>query len=267
MSVYPEIITELIKKAKSDELRHFNLSSFMSDTSLEDVFGKIDRTMSFFSVYIVEEFLQEDLWDDPRYMDQESAQLCSLVEAEVRKYWWDRNREHLKRIDARVEALKNNPEFKDIKESALRDKAIEELDKKMFPWAIERVKENYQEIYENEWEEYWEKEDPFKPRTEIRYHRRYDMPKPFNHWDTRNMWQQYYFAKDRNTNFYYTQGGSGSSYQRYNHGFYGHLFALLNKEKPVPTYFFKYDSRNNFIFVREESKRILKDVTTIRDKL
>jgi len=74
-----------------------------------------------------------------------------------------------------------------------------------------------------------------------------------------------------------------SSGQRYNHGFYGHLFALLNIQDPVPTYFFTYDSRNRFIFHREkkslwlnffdlvgnfqidwqESEEILKDVNRI----
>ena len=117
---------------------------------------------------------------------------------------------------------------------------------------IERVKQEYQEIYEDEWEEYWKKEDPFKPRTEYRYHRRYDMPPPFDHWDSRNPWQQYYFAKNKDSVFYYAQGGSGSSGQRYNHGFYGHLFALLNSEHPVPIYFFSYNSRNQFILQREE---------------
>ena len=112
------------------------------------------------------------------------------------------------------------------------------------------------------------------------------MPKPFNHWDSRNPWQQYYFTKDKDNVFYYAQGGSGSSGQRYDHGFYGHLFALLNSESPVPTYFFTYNSRNNFVFVREEtslwlnffdlvgnfkidwkeSERILKDVVKIEDE-
>ena len=43
MAEFPEIIKELVNKAKSDELRHFDLSSFMSDKSLEDVFKKIVR--------------------------------------------------------------------------------------------------------------------------------------------------------------------------------------------------------------------------------
>ncbi len=109
------------------------------------------------------------------------------------------------------------------------------------------------------------------------------MPPPFNYWDNRNAWQQYYFGKGRDGVFYYAQGGSGGSGQRYNHGFYGHLFALLNSEAPVPTYFFTYDSHNHFIFDRKEnslwlnffdlvgnfkidwkeSERILKDVKRI----
>ena len=136
------------------------------------------------------------------------------------------------------------------------------------------------------YKEYWKKEDPFKKRTEYEYHRRYDMPPPFNHWDRRNLWQQYYFAKNQKGIFFYGQGGSGSSGQRYNHGFYGHLFALLNNEKPVPTYFFTYNHRNQFNFNREEislwlrffdlvgnfkidweeSERILENVKKIEEK-
>jgi hypothetical protein len=122
------------------------------------------------------------------------------VEEEARKYWREGNREHLKLIDERMKSLKNDLEYKNMKEGDLRDKAIKELDQKMFPWAIEKVKKDYQEIYENEWEEY----------------------------------------------------GSGSSGQRYNHGFYGHLFALLNNEKKVPTYLFTYNNHNQFIFNQEE---------------
>jgi len=196
--------------------------------------------------------LEDDLWEDNRYTEKEEVHLCSLVEAEARKYWWDRNREHLKLIDKRVESLKKDPEYKDVKEGDLRDKVIEDLNQEVYPIAIKQVKEEYQELYEDEWEEYWKNEDPFKERVEYHYHRRYEMPPPFNHWDSRNPWQQYYFGRNQGALFYYEQGGSGSSGQRYHHGFYGHLFALLNTKNPVPTYFFTYDSHNHFIFNREE---------------
>jgi hypothetical protein len=46
--------------------------------------------------------------------------------------------------------------------------------------------------YQTKWEEYWKKEDPFKERVEDHYHRRCEMPSPFNHWDIQKRWQQYY---------------------------------------------------------------------------
>jgi len=252
MGDYPEIIIELIEKAKSDELKRFDLSSFMSSNPLKDIFEKIDRAMTFFSVYVFMEPLEDDLWEDERYTEKEEVHLCSRVEEEARRYWWNRNKEHLKLIDERVDSLKNDPAYKAIKEGALRDKVIKDLDREVYPVVIERVEEEYKELYEEEWEEYWGKEDPFKERVEYRCHRRYEMPPPFNHWDSRNPWQQYYFGRSQDSTFYYEQGGSGSSGQRYNHGFYGHLFALLNSENPVPTYFFTYDSHNRFIFNRKE---------------
>jgi hypothetical protein len=54
-----------------------------------------------------------------------------------------------------------------MKKGDLRDKIIKDLDQEISPEMIERV--------------------------EYRYHRRYEMPPPFNHWDSRNPWQQYYF--------------------------------------------------------------------------
>ena len=57
-----------------------------------------------------------------------------------------------------------------MKKGDLRDKIIKDLDQEISPEMIERV--------------------------EYRYHRRYEMPPPFNHWDSRNPWQQYYFCKD-----------------------------------------------------------------------
>ena len=109
---FPEIITELTGKAKSEELRHFDLSSFMSDKSLEDTFNTLDKSMQFFSVYVDMKHLQEDLWEGSRYVDKQEIHLCSLVEAEVRRYWWDRNTEHLERIDELMASYGNDPNYK-----------------------------------------------------------------------------------------------------------------------------------------------------------
>jgi hypothetical protein len=74
---YPEIIKELMAKAKSDELRQFNLSSFMSDKSMKKVFAEIEKDMKFFSVYIFMERLEDELWEDERYTEKEEVHLCS----------------------------------------------------------------------------------------------------------------------------------------------------------------------------------------------
>jgi hypothetical protein len=122
---YPKIISELVERTKPGELIPFNLSSFFSEKPLEVVFKEIDKAMTFFSVYIVMEPLEKSLWEDSRYADKELIQLCSLVEEQARKYWFERNREHLKLIEERMEQLQDSPEYKDMAEGDLRDKVIE----------------------------------------------------------------------------------------------------------------------------------------------
>ncbi len=78
------------------------------------------------------------------------------------------------------------------------------------------------------------------------------MPQPFGNWDPRGSWMQFYFARDKDGRFYWRRGASTSSSSRYDHGLYGHLFGMLNDEKPIPTYFFRYDSRNRFVFEKQE---------------
>ena len=70
MSELPEIITELISKAKLDEPRHFDMFSLIPDKSLEDVFNNLDRSMRFFSVYVFMEPIDDDLWEDSRYVEK-----------------------------------------------------------------------------------------------------------------------------------------------------------------------------------------------------
>ena len=65
LAEYPEIIYDLVKKAESYqsyesyELRLFDLSDFMSGPPLEDVYNKIDKSMRFFSVYVVMEQMRK----------------------------------------------------------------------------------------------------------------------------------------------------------------------------------------------------------------
>jgi hypothetical protein len=249
---YPEIIAELVERARPAELIHFNLSSFFSEKPLKSFSAKLTETMTFFSVYIVMEPLEESLWEDSRYADKEEVQLCSLVEEQARKYWMERNREHLELIDKRMEELRNNPEYKDMKEGDLRDKVIEQLDKEVYPIALERLKEEFQWMYEDEWEEYWKRPTFIRkePNTVIIVDTTC-LPRSIT--GTAEMHgSSITLAGIQEAAFTMHRAALGGSGQRYNHGFYGHLFALINREKPVPTYFFTHDKQNGFVLDRHE---------------
>ena len=72
------------------------------------------------------------------------------MEEEVRKYWWERNRKHLDLIDERVKSLKNDPQYQGMKKGDLIDRVAEDLNREIYPQMIERLKEEYQWIYEDE---------------------------------------------------------------------------------------------------------------------
>ncbi|MBW2357992.1 MAG: hypothetical protein JRF21_04625 [Deltaproteobacteria bacterium] len=46
MPNHPEIIEELIEQAESDRLLHFNFSEFMQGPPLDEIYEKIDKTMT-----------------------------------------------------------------------------------------------------------------------------------------------------------------------------------------------------------------------------
>ncbi|MDM8523179.1 hypothetical protein QUF80_07395 [Desulfococcaceae bacterium HSG8] len=251
---FPKIINEMITKADANKLEHLNFHSF------ENAVEHIDRTMDFFAVHVHIEPLDDDIRRDEHFVSVSEVNTGSAVEYKTQMYWLKRQDEHFDLIDARIEKLKNTPEYQHIKEweledeVRLKDRVLEELNQEIQPKIIRMMKEEYKLMYEDEWEEKWHQEDIFKDRIRKDYRRKYDMPIPFWHWDIRNTWQQFYFARDKEENFYYRKGGSGSSGQRYHHCIFGHLFAIINDEKPVPTYFFRYDSRNRFLFDREENE-------------
>ncbi len=66
---YPQIIQSLITEAESDRLRYLDLSSFMTGPPLKEAYEKIDRSITFFSVYVAMEHLKDDLWEDSRYVE------------------------------------------------------------------------------------------------------------------------------------------------------------------------------------------------------
>lgn len=249
---YPEIINALIASAAAGKLKNFHFPSF------EDALEKADRSIHYFCVHVHKEWLDDDIKRDEGFVIKREYRPGSPLEQKTRSYWLKHQDEHFDRIDARMAEWRRKSEYRHIRDndysalSKLKDKVIEELNQEIQPKIIEFLKQEYQYMYKDEWEKRWNEADIFEECIEYEYFRKYKMPNPFCNWDDRNTWQQFYFAKDKEGSFYYEHGGSGSSQQRFCHCIYGHLFAVINEEKPVPTYFFKYDSRNRFLFERKE---------------
>ncbi len=90
------------------------------------------------------------------------------------------------------------------------------------------------------------------PVIETKSERLFKMPKPFDSWDSRNKWQQFFFA-DRGDSIYYAIGGDGSSSRRENHGRYAHAFAELAVKYNIeaPTYVFEYTCDNTLKLVKK----------------
>ena len=97
-----------------------------------------------------------------------------------------------------------------------------------------------------EWELPFDRKAIAEPRRRTRRERRYRLPKPFDHWDSRNSYQQYFFLEQPMT---FAQSGSGGSSQRANHSVFGLAFALHDATQPVRTHILVYDAHNRLIEV------------------
>jgi len=84
------------------------------------------------------------------------------------------------------------------------------------------------------------------PRTQTLHERIYDMPEPFNHWDSRSFWHQFFFIEDKEENkCKYVRGNSGSSSSREYNGRWTHSFAYAAKRDiKIPTFHLIYDQHN-----------------------
>ena len=91
-----------------------------------------------------------------------------------------------------------------------------------------------------------------KPRVHTKHERVYHLPDPFNHWDGRSFWHQFFLVLDKKNNeILIHRGNTGSSGAREDNGKWAHTFAYLSKEysKETPTYHFNYDKNNQLKMV------------------
>jgi hypothetical protein len=241
------------------------------DKILKDVASKCS---SFASVIISIQNLNDSLWDDPTHMHKTNYLLVSEVREEARRRMQNHyyNDEELKCIFSEFELPDWNVNYGEKKEEEDRKFKIEIEDaifeaqefqlfhdivnefKEGCHWKYDEEKDKEIKLSKKDFLKKWEKEKLriFMPRVRTEYKRVYHMPKPFSHWDHRNLFQQWYFFEGVGK-IYYAQGGSGSSGQREHQGRFAHVFATLEKiyKKKLPTYCLSYNSRNQLCFIRK----------------
>jgi hypothetical protein len=82
------------------------------------------------------------------------------------------------------------------------------------------------------------------------YNRIYDMPKPFNHWDSRNIFQQFFFFFDKKKKkFLVSVGSQAGSSTRANYSHFSHVsHKMSNQGSFIGTIMLTYNENNVFTF-------------------
>jgi len=193
------------------------------------------------SVLIFCDPLDDSLYDDPRHMHQKHRVVVSeAIDAARRQLNHrypdiERVQEMMKERGLPFEADNfTSGEEKEKQDRELREQienAIFEAHKlALLPEILDGYREEATTTYdessdeetplpEDEAEAAWDKRrlEIFLPRVRTEYERQYLMPVPFNHWDYRNPWQQWFFVAHADR-IEYARGGSGGSGQREDQG-------------------------------------------------
>lgn len=89
------------------------------------------------------------------------------------------------------------------------------------------------------------------PKVLTEYKRVYAMPHPFNHWDERSFWHQFFFIEDtEHQETFYARGQGGSSGCREQNGRWAHVFAWLANHygMEATTWHLTYNPHNQLVF-------------------
>ena len=96
-----------------------------------------------------------------------------------------------------------------------------------------------------------------KPQVRTTHERVYDLPEPFNYWDSRSFWHQFFIVIDEDAKeLYYARGNTGSSGAREDNGRWAHTFAQLANVHGIetPTYHLLYNSHNELNLVAKHNE-------------
>lgn len=232
------------------------------------------------SVIVTCSRIADEHFDDPAYNKITYTEIISWVEEEARRRHTNRymsvedTHEILKANEASFVAGNNTSEEQNRRFiGSLEDGVFLAETYAHYPDIINLLKEDFKYNDDDEgkrkkkkdFEANWPTEliRRLSPRTMANVERVYAMPEPFNHWDSRNSWQQYFFWRTLYGSAY-VQGGSGSSMQREYHGRFAHAFAFARKihDIKIPTTWLHYDEHNRFSI-----KRAWPDLKVMREEL
>ena len=222
-------------------------------------------------VMMTSQYLDEHLYDDPKHMHITNHLIISEVEDEARKQLNQRyySVEEVDDIFKAKEFPRKTYNWQEDSEREIEHRITDGIFQSQvyehYHEVIERFKEECRYDYNEETDEEIELSDSeaearwqirqkeiFLPRVTPSYERVYpNTPTPFDFWDYRNPWQQYFFVdKGEGKSIEWAKGGSGGSSQRYNNGLLSHTFAQLEKQYgyKIPTYYFEHTSSNEFCF-------------------
>ncbi len=230
--------------------------------------------ISTYMLIVESELLADEHRDDPNYLQQthhicvskaESSALDHLqnkwftpseIDKFISKYKWPITRYNYQDDDARSfkfeleDALFQYQKTKDMVLSIIEELnfakfamdddgyLIEDDDDQYIPVTDKSViEQNREKILEYN----------LVPQVHTTYDRVYAMPEPFNHWDYRSFWHQFFFVENHKTKqTLYKRGQGGGSGSREENGKWAHTFAELEKVYGVktPTWHLVYTEHN-----------------------
>ena len=239
---------------------------FRDGTNHEELAAGLQEKM-LASIIIDRDPLDPSLADDPKYTVHKTNIIISEVHEEARRRMINRYMP-LERADELIALFELETKLDNHSGKSLRGKlqdglfAAEEL--ALFSEIIESKRQDFEFIYNEDTDELtqrpnWKEDWPTEllrilgPRTVTEMERVYSLPKPFDHWDSRNRFQQWYLAGNSfEDGYFYLRGGSGSSGARLHQGLGAHTFALLASQgKAIPTWHLRYTSKNELVLVEK----------------
>jgi len=248
-----------------------------------------NHKVKLYSAIIFCQRMRDELYDDPLHCEKTSDLWRSRMEVEAiedTKYdeWQKDIDEYLKSDDISLiekwdepDDSKANLEFK----MSVKDKCYENIVILKYPILIYQLKESCK--YKLDECGYHEEDDKGEaipvdektaaeqyrrevinyifPRTGTSLKRKYLMPRPFSHWDSRNGFQQFFFIEDLEGNIEVHIGGSGGSASRHSQGYYAHIFATLEDmyDIEIPTTIMHYNKDNELLLYDEVDRFVAVD--------